>query len=178
MLRPNASLHLQRRGPRLVLFAVAATLCATAIAAPAGADSGATSLAKAANTRTVAKKAQNANLGEVVLTNLKGRTLYTLSAEVKGKFICTGACLSIWHPLVVPKRVTPVGPTHLGKVKRPDGRTQVTFKGRPLYTFGGDTKAGQANGEGVKDVGTWHAASLGKISSHPAPPPAENPYPY
>ena len=34
----------------------------------------------------------------------------------------------------------------------------MTFKGRPLYSFAGDSKAGDVNGEGIKDVGTWHAA--------------------
>jgi predicted lipoprotein with Yx(FWY)xxD motif len=173
MLRFHPPISRRRRAARLGVLALATALCVTAIAAPAG-----PAFAQATHTRTVAKKAKNDGLGEFILTNLKGRTLYALSVEVKGKFICTGACLGTWHPLVVPKAVTPVGPTHLGKVKRPDGRTQVTFKGRPLYTFAGDTKAGDANGEGFKDVGTWHAASLGKISAHPAPAPPENPYPY
>lgn len=44
-------------------------------------------------------------------------------------------------------------------MKRPDGRRQVTFRGLPLYTFDGDAKKGAANGEGFRDVGTWHAAS-------------------
>jgi predicted lipoprotein with Yx(FWY)xxD motif len=43
-------------------------------------------------------------------------------------------------------------------VKRPEGDLQVTFRGRPLYTFGGDKKPGQVKGEGLKDVGVWHAA--------------------
>jgi predicted lipoprotein with Yx(FWY)xxD motif len=174
-LRFHASPPRQSRATALLTLALLTALCAALLAGPAGAQP----LDRATHTRTVARKANNAGLGEVILTNLKGRTLYTLSAEVKGKFICTGACLSVWHPLVVPKGVKPVGPTRLGLVKRPDGRMQVTFKGRPLYSFGGDAKAGQTNGEGVKDVGTWHAASLGKITHREPPPPApENPYPY
>jgi predicted lipoprotein with Yx(FWY)xxD motif len=131
-------------------------------------------------TRTVAKKANNATLGEIVLTTLKNRTLYTLSNEVHGRFFCNGGCLSIWPPLVIGRNVKPKGPAPLGRIKRPDGRFQVTFKGRPLYTYGGDSKAGQANGEGlVLGKGTWHAASLGKINSpsEPSPEPT-NPYPY
>lgn len=169
----------QSRAPRLAALVLAAALCAAALAAPAGArQHPAGPLARAARSRTVAKKADNAGLGEVILTNLKGHTLYSLSVEVHGKFICTGACLSVWHPLVLPKGVSPKGPARLGLVKRPDGRMQVTFKGRPLYAFGGDTKAGQTNGQGVKDVGTWHAASLGKISHGEPQPQPENPNPY
>lgn len=129
--------------------------------------------------KTVAKKADNATLGKTILTTTKGRTLYSLSAETKGRFICTGTCLSIWHPLVVKAGVKPIGPVKLSTIERPDGRTQVTYKGRPLYSFGGDTKAGQANGEGIKDVGTWHAAAIAKLAPkpEPEPQPAPNPYP-
>jgi len=118
--------------------------------------------------------------GTSVLANLRGRTLYSLSVEKHGKFICTGGCLSIWHPLVVAKGVRPTGPVTLGTVKRPDGKTQVTYRGRPLYSFADDTKAGESNGEGIKDVGTWHAAKPPASSSseptEPQPAPT-NPYP-
>jgi predicted lipoprotein with Yx(FWY)xxD motif len=97
-----------------------------------------------------------------LLTTLKGRTLYTLSVEKHGKFVCTEAsgCTSIWPPLLVGAGVVPQGPTKLGTIKRPDGTLQVTFHGMPLYTFASDKKPGQAKGEGLKDVGTWHAAKL------------------
>jgi len=97
--------------------------------------------------------------GSTVLTANNGHTLYTLSVEKHGNFICKGSCLKTWFPLVVAAGVKPTGPVALGTVKRPDGRRQVTFGGRPLYTFDGDSRKGQANGEGFKDVGTWHAAT-------------------
>lgn len=142
-----------------------------ALLLPAGAQAG--------QSKQVAKESENATLKAMVLTTNKGKTLYSLSVEKHGKFICTGGCLSVWKPLVVPAGVTPKGPVKLGTVKRPDGRTQVTYKGRPLYSFNAD-KAGEANGEGLKDVGTWHAAKVSNVSSpppSPAPQP-ENPYPY
>ncbi len=45
---------------------------------------------------------------------------------------------------------------------------QVTYKGGPLYTFTGDHGRGDANGQGFKDVGVWHAGAV----SGSAPPPA------
>jgi hypothetical protein len=56
----------------------------------------------------------------------------------------------------------------------------------PLYHFVEDAKAGETNGEGLKDVGTWHAAKPGKAATEqvrpeepsepsPSPPPAESP---
>jgi predicted lipoprotein with Yx(FWY)xxD motif len=132
-------------------------------------------------TKLVAKQAPNASLGKTVLTSTKGRTLYSLSAETGGRFICTSACLSTWHPLVVPAGVKPRGPVKLGTIERPDGRSQVTYKDRPLYSFAGDSKTGDVNGEGIKDVGTWHAATTAKAVPQPQPQPQpqpESPYPY
>jgi predicted lipoprotein with Yx(FWY)xxD motif len=124
--------------------------------------------------KVVVKEAENTALGQTVLTTTKGRTLYSLSVETHGRFVCTGSCLASWKPLLVPPTVVPKGPVKLGTVHRPNGRTQVTFKGRPLYSFNGDVKPGEANGEDLKDVGTWHAA---KASAPPAPEP-ESPYSY
>src|SRR4051812_24558705 len=40
--------------------------------------------------------------GKTILVNRNGMTLYHLSVERRGHFICTSkACLSEWHPLVV-----------------------------------------------------------------------------
>ena len=135
-----------------------------------------TGVATAQPTKRVAKEAENTTLNETILVTMKGKTLYSLSAETKGRFICTGACLASWKPLVVPAGVKPTGPVALSTRKRPDGRTQVTYKGLPLYSFNGDTKPGEANGQGLKDVGTWHAAKVKKTSS--APPPESEPSPY
>jgi predicted lipoprotein with Yx(FWY)xxD motif len=108
-------------------------------------------------TKVVAKRSHNAALGKEVLTNKSGRTLYSLSAEHGSSFICTGSCLSIWHPLTVPAGVRPLGPVRLGTVSRSGIGAQVTYHGRPLYAFGGDTAKGEANGQGIQDVGTWGA---------------------
>jgi predicted lipoprotein with Yx(FWY)xxD motif len=131
--------------------------------------------------KRVAKKAENATLGKTILTTLGGRTLYSLSAETNGRFICTGSCLKDWLPLTVPVGTRPTGPVKLRTIVRPDnGRTQVTYKGRPLYRFDDDKKAGDVEGEGFKDVGTWHAATPPQRPAEPAPQPQppENPYPY
>ena len=146
-----------------------AALACLLVASPASA---------AGQTKQVAKEAENATLGKTVLTTTKGRTLYSLSAESNGRFVCSGGCLSIWRPLLVPAAIKPTGPVKLGTIERPDGRTQVTFKGSPLYSFNGDTKAGDVNGEGIKDVGTWHVAATGKLVTPQPPAPPEPTYPY
>jgi predicted lipoprotein with Yx(FWY)xxD motif len=90
-------------------------------------------------------------------------TLYSLSAERAGRFICTNsACLQAWHPLAAPAASTPKASVgSLGTVKRPDGSQQVTYKGMPLYTFALDNAPGSVRGQGIKDVGTWRAVTAG-----------------
>src|SRR3954454_16483007 len=109
-------------------------------------------------------------LGKTVLVNRAGMTLYSLSAETHGRFICTGSCVSLWHPLSVARGQKPTGAHSLGTIRRPNGQTQVTYRDKPLYTFSGDHKRGDANGEGFKDVGVWHVASVGSASKAPAAP--------
>jgi predicted lipoprotein with Yx(FWY)xxD motif len=129
------------------------------IAAAALSALAATPAVEAKRTPTVQiKTAQNATLGKRILTTAGGRTLYTLSAETDGRFICTGSCLSTWPPLILKNGAKAVGVARLGSIKRPDGRRQATYKGRPLYRFASDRAKGDVGGEGFVDVGTWHAA--------------------
>jgi predicted lipoprotein with Yx(FWY)xxD motif len=125
----------------------------------------------------VVKTASN-SLG-TILVDSQGMTLYHLSGEQNGKFICTGStCVSIWHPLITPSSGAPSSEVgSLGTVKRPEGTMQVTYKGTPLYTFTGDQQAGETKGQGIKDVGTWSAVTTSSsgtpaasTSSTPATP--------
>lgn len=103
--------------------------------------------------------AQNKALHKRVLVNVKGLTLYSLSVETHGHFVCTDpTCVSTWKPLALKAGQKPIGVKGLGTIRRPDGHRQVTYKGKPLYSFYLDARKGDANGEGFKDVGTWHAA--------------------
>jgi predicted lipoprotein with Yx(FWY)xxD motif len=129
------------------------------------------SSASAESTSAVVKTASNATVGATVLTDAHGMTLYALSGEHAGKFICTStACVGVWHPLSAAAGSTPAGSVgSLGTVKRPDGTEQVTYKGMPLYTFASDQQPGEAKGEGLKDVGTWNAVKASASSSSSAP---------
>jgi predicted lipoprotein with Yx(FWY)xxD motif len=118
------------------------------------------------------KEASNSTVGSTILVDSQGMTLYALSGESHGKFICTSkACLGAWHPLTVSAGATPSGTASLSTVERPDGTTQVTYEGEPLYTFAQDTKAGQASGQGIKDVGTWSVIKTSESSGGAASAP-------
>ena len=121
--------------------------------------------------------ARNKTLHATILVNRSGHSLYALSVERHGRFICTNmACLSLWKPLTVKNGVKPTGVAGLGTVKRPDGRIQVAYRGAPLYAFSMDRKRGDVNGNGFKDVGTWRVVALSKShasgAAAPKPPPS------
>jgi predicted lipoprotein with Yx(FWY)xxD motif len=108
----------------------------------------------------VVTTANNKTLGKKILVNRKGMTLYSLSVERKGRFICTDStCLSFWKPLTIAKGAVATGAAHLSVVKRPDGRRQVAYRGGPLYTFAQDMRRGDVKGNGFKDVGVWRVAT-------------------
>ena len=119
----------------------------------------------------VVKTASVWSLGASVLVDAQGLTLYHLSGEQNGKWICTSAaCVKVWHPLAASTGGAPSGTVgSLGTVTRPGGAVQVTFRGMPLYSFVGDTKPGEAKGQGIKDVGVWTAVTAnGATASKPA----------
>jgi predicted lipoprotein with Yx(FWY)xxD motif len=108
-------------------------------------------------------RAQNVgNLG-MVLVDPSGMTLYVLKGETAAHIMCTGSCAAQWPPLTIASGVQPTvgsGVTgQVGTVKRPDGTLQVTYDGMPLYTFVGDSGAGQASGQGVANFFAATAAS-------------------
>ena len=147
---------------RFLLIAAVAVLIAVAAGLLATRSSG------ASDQQAVVKTAKNAKLHSTILVTLGGRTLYSLSAERNGRFICTDAtCLSLWKPLHVARGMTPSGVKGLSLVTRPDHTRQVAYKGAPLYTFTGDKAAGQANGNGFKDVGTWRVITVSGVSTAP-----------
>lgn len=110
-----------------------------------------------------------------VLADADGRTLYTSDAEASGKVRCTGECTSIWDPALgsaadAQAAADDTG-ADIGAVKRPDGGTQLTLDGVPLYAFTQEG-AGELTGDGVSDefsgtAFTWSAATTGGA---PAPP--------
>jgi predicted lipoprotein with Yx(FWY)xxD motif len=122
-----------------------------------------------------------------VLVNASGMTVYAAEQETAGHIVCVGPCTTIWLPVTVPAGSHPVAGTdvsaHLATIKRPDGATQVTAGGDPLYTFSQDTSPGVAGGNGFEDAFnaqsfTWHALTPSGApvaqSSSPTPVPSNS----
>jgi predicted lipoprotein with Yx(FWY)xxD motif len=165
-----------RASIKLLIPSLTASLLLAACGSSSSSTTATQQTAKAQNasvsTGALVKTASNSKLGTTVLVNARGLTLYHLSGEQNGKFICkTATCEHAWPPLTT-KGGAPHGAVGgLTTVKRPDGTTQVAYKGMPLYTFVQDTAPGQAKGQGIKDVGTWTAVSTSAATSaKPAAP--------
>ena len=94
-----------------------------------------------------------------VLFDGRGYVLYAFTRDAKGRSACYGACAKAW-PVYYAKGILRVGTglrrSLLGTTRRRDGRLQITYAGRPLYYYVGDTKAGQIRCQNVAEFGgTW-----------------------
>lgn len=87
-----------------------------------------------------------------ILTTKKGMTLYTFDKDSAGVSNCYGGCAEKWPPYLVADGAKIKGAW--GVIERKDGARQWTYNDKPLYTWIGDTKAGDKTGDGVK--GVWH----------------------
>lgn len=90
--------------------------------------------------------------GAFVGTN--GMTLYTFDKDAGGKSTCNGPCATNWPPLMAEAGAAAKGDWTV--VTRDDGSKQWAYKGKPLYFWTKDQKAGDKTGDGVNSV--WHAA--------------------
>jgi predicted lipoprotein with Yx(FWY)xxD motif len=98
-----------------------------------------------------------------VLVDSQGRTLYLFDKDKGGTSNCYGACASIWPPLTTsgkPAAGTGAMAGKLGVSSRNGGGSVVTYAGHPLYTYVGDGKAGDVNGQGLDQFGAkWYVLS-------------------
>ncbi len=101
------------------------------------------------------KHAKVAPMGEV-LVGPSGMTLYTFANDKEpGKSACTGPCAENWPPFK-PEANAPAPKAPLSIITRDDGAKQYAYKGKPLYYWKNDKKAGDATGHGVNNV--WAVA--------------------
>jgi predicted lipoprotein with Yx(FWY)xxD motif len=106
--------------------------------------------------------ATNKQLGKI-LDDADGDTLYLFAKDTGINSTCTGACASAWPPLRASGQPT-VGvgarDSFVSTTRRSDGPPQVTYRGHPLYTYTGDQKPGDTNGQGLTAFGGgWFALS-------------------
>ena len=136
------------------------------VALAVGGLSGSLALAGVAHAATVTtiSTAKNAKVGTYLVS---GKTVYTL----QGGKPCNAQCLTIWPAVTLPAGVTKaqagtgVNASKLDTKKTSSGALQVTYGGKPLYFFVGDTSPGQVNGNVTDKFGKWTAVVTAKSTS-------------
>lgn len=108
-----------------------------------------------------------------VLTDQSGKTLYLFTKDSTNPpaSTCVDDCAETWPPLLTSGDVlgTGVDPKLLGTITRADGTKQVTVNKWPVYMYAGDSRPGEANGQGLQDA--WYAVTPeGKKVGAPAEP--------
>ncbi len=97
-------------------------------------------------------KSLKTSLGTVLVAS-DGLTLYIHAGDGTNRSTCTGDCAAAWPPVLVKAgSKVAAGPGVRGKLatfKRPDGTLQVSYNGRPLYGWTGDSAPGDTTGQGV-----------------------------
>ncbi|MFE0605590.1 SCO0930 family lipoprotein [Streptomyces sp. NPDC058892] len=104
--------------------------------------------------------AKDPKLGEHIVDG-KGMTVYRFKKDTAWPMVsnCVGDCLAKW-PVVPPvdkANAKGIIEKNYRVMDRPDGKKQQTVDCWPVYTFSGDKKPGDTNGQGVG--GTWYAVS-------------------
>jgi predicted lipoprotein with Yx(FWY)xxD motif len=95
-----------------------------------------------------------AQVADGVFVGANGMTLYTFDRDPAGKSVCNGPCATNWPPLAAAAGATASGDWSV--VTRDDGSKQWAHKGKPVYFWVKDQKAGDRTGDGFN--GVWRLA--------------------
>jgi predicted lipoprotein with Yx(FWY)xxD motif len=150
-----------------------AVLAAVAVGCGGGGATAASAPPKTASGQAASVGISNTGIGQI-LVNSQGRTLYLFKADQGTKSACTGACAGAWPPLLVNGKPTTgngIDASLVGTATRPEGTTQLTYNGHPLYLFAKDQKAGETNGQGLSAFGAaWFALNPAghQVSAQPS----------
>ena len=147
----------RRRVSALVALGAAGAIALVACGASSDSSSSkktTTSTAKKGTASTPVVKTANSSLGTIVVTN-DGKTVYTLTSGGQ-QVPCSSECRQVWPPVTVVAPLTKATGTGVQNVGTGAGG-EVTINGAPVYTYVGDTKAGDTKGEGIISFGgTWN----------------------
>jgi predicted lipoprotein with Yx(FWY)xxD motif len=103
---------------------------------------------------------EHSPVGPILATGT-GNTLYDFVPDTPTHSACvTDDCVFGWPPLVQSGPIwlgKGLDPALVGRLKRPDGSTQISYGGHPLYTYNLDVSPGVVMGQGIdQDGGPWY----------------------
>ncbi len=155
-----------RRSGRLrrTTVAVPAALVGIALSVVACGNAGVTTLTAPPTTDpSLTLTLQRSPVGPILATG-GGDTLYDFVPDTATRSACIDdGCVFGWPPLV---RSGPIrlgkglDPALVGTLRRPDGSTQISYGGHPLYTYDLDVSPGVVMGQGIdQDGGLWYVVN-------------------
>jgi len=90
------------------------------------------------------------------LADANGMTLYFYDGDGSdARSVCNAECITAWRPLRAAELARPLGDWSIRE--REDGTKEWLYRDRPVYTYRGDIRPGDNNGESHAG---WHAAAL------------------
>jgi len=97
-----------------------------------------------------------AKVADGVLVGANGMSLYVFDKDTagSGKSVCNGPCAMNWPPLAAAAGAASSGDWSV--IARDDGAKQWAYKGKPVYFWAKDQKAGDRTGDGFN--GVWRLA--------------------
>jgi predicted lipoprotein with Yx(FWY)xxD motif len=147
--------------PRRSALLAPAVLAACALLLSACGGAGVTTLsspptADSALTLTM----QHSPVGPILATG-RGDTVYDFVPDTPTHSACLNdGCVFQWPPLIKSGTVRlgkGVKASLVGTLRRPDGSTQLSYGGHPLYLYNGDVSPGVVMGQAIdQDGGLWY----------------------
>lgn len=95
---------------------------------------------------------------KLILGDSIGKTLYVFDQDQNEKApVCIDKCAELWPPYILTlDEVASLQPP-LGHIERTNGHKQLTYNGRPVYTYAFDRVQGDDLGDSLGGgAGEWH----------------------
>lgn len=98
--------------------------------------------------------------GRSLLADSAGRVLYVFEVDNgKPTSACNGGCAEIWPPYLLTDAEVASLKSPFSPIKRSSQQVQLSYNGRPVYTYAFDRITGDDLGDGVGNV--WHSIEAG-----------------
>jgi predicted lipoprotein with Yx(FWY)xxD motif len=146
---------------RRTALVVPAALAGCALLLSACAGAGVTTLSSPPTTdASLTLTLQKSPVGPILATG-NGDTLYDFVPDTPTHSACLNdGCVFQWPPLIKSGAVRlgkGVDQSLVGTLQRPDGSTQLSYGGHPLYLYNGDVAPGVIMGQAIdQDGGLWY----------------------
>jgi predicted lipoprotein with Yx(FWY)xxD motif len=160
-----------RPGPHRLLLAALILGTGLMAAACAGASNNTVLSGTPTTDKSVTLALEHSPDGDILTTG-GGVTLYDFVPDTPTHSACLNdGCVFQWPPLIKSGPIT-VGPgvdqSLVGTLRRPDGSTQISYGGHPLYTYNLDAnQPGVVSGQAIdQDGGLWYVLTPGGKEIH------------